>query len=396
MRILSITAQKPHSTGSGVYLTELVKNWNAAGHEQAVLAGVYEEDIVQFLEEVTFYPVQYLSEALPFAIAGMSDEMPYQSTRYQDFTEEMFQCYQKAFQKAVRKAVEKFDPDLIVCHHLYLLTALVREWYPEKKVIGICHGSDLRQICKNPLKRDYIKKWIPQLDGIAALHGGQKQEIMRIFSCQETRIHIVGVGYNQTIFYKKTVQEKPYKQLVFAGKVTEKKGIFSLIRALNKLSLKPEELVVKIAGGYGRKEEYEEIQRLAGECRYAVIFLGVLQQEALADVFRESDVFVLPSFFEGLPLVTMEAMACGCKVVCTKIFGMEEWLNEHVPQHETAFVPLPEMCLVDEPKKEELPIFEERLAAAIQTKLEQRKEELPNLNGVSWEGISQNILENMR
>ena len=81
----------------------------------------------------------------------------------------------------VRKAVEEFCPDLIVCHHLYLLTALVREWYPKKKVIGICHGSDLRQICKNPLQMEYIQKWIPQLDGIVALHDGQKKEIIRIF-----------------------------------------------------------------------------------------------------------------------------------------------------------------------------------------------------------------------
>ena len=42
---------------------------------------------------------------------------------------------------------------------------------------------------------------------------------------------------------------------------------------------------------------------------------------SLAEVFRQSDVFALPSFFEGLPLVTMEAMACGCKVVCSQIPG---------------------------------------------------------------------------
>ena len=43
MRILSITAQKPNSTGSGVYLTELVKEYALLGHEQAVVAGVYRE-----------------------------------------------------------------------------------------------------------------------------------------------------------------------------------------------------------------------------------------------------------------------------------------------------------------------------------------------------------------
>ena len=49
--------------------------------------------------------------------------------------------------------------------------------------------------------------------------------------------------------------------------------------------------------------------------------------------------------------MTMEAMACGCKVVCSQIPGMEEWLDEHVPGQQVEFVPLPEMTRVDEPKE---------------------------------------------
>ena len=59
MKILSITAQKPDSTGSGVYLAELVKEFAAMGHEQAVVAGVYEEDQTGFEEGVRFYPVYF-------------------------------------------------------------------------------------------------------------------------------------------------------------------------------------------------------------------------------------------------------------------------------------------------------------------------------------------------
>ena len=151
--------------------------------------------------------------------------------------------------------------------------------------------------------------------------------------------------------------------------------------------------MIKIAGGYGSETEYEEICKLAETCKFPVTFLGVLQQEALAEVFRQSEVFVLPSFFEGLPLVTMEAMACGCKVVCSEILGMEEWLCKHVPGQQVEFVPLPKMSCVDEPKEEELPGFEKRLAEALQKKLEQREEEHPDLSGVSWEGISRRVLE---
>ena len=57
MRILSVTAQKPDSTGSGVYLTEVVREMGSEGHVQAVLAGVYREDEVCLPGGVDFFPV---------------------------------------------------------------------------------------------------------------------------------------------------------------------------------------------------------------------------------------------------------------------------------------------------------------------------------------------------
>ena len=64
MRILSITAQKPSSTGSGVYLTELVREFARKGHSQAVVAGVYREDQISLPAEVGFYPVYFQTEIL--------------------------------------------------------------------------------------------------------------------------------------------------------------------------------------------------------------------------------------------------------------------------------------------------------------------------------------------
>ena len=57
MKILSITAQKPHSTGSGTYMTELVKAFDRMGHSQAVVCGIFPDDIVDFPEGVSCYPV---------------------------------------------------------------------------------------------------------------------------------------------------------------------------------------------------------------------------------------------------------------------------------------------------------------------------------------------------
>lgn len=64
-------------------------------------------------------------------------------------------------------------------------------------------------------------------------------------------------------------------------------------------SVSKRKLKVVLAGGHGPEEEYEQIQQLAIECRYPVQFLGMLSQAELAEQFRQSDVFILPSFLKG-------------------------------------------------------------------------------------------------
>lgn len=399
-KILSITAQKPHSTGSGIYLTEIIKNWHVEGHLLSVVAGVYEEDCVVFPEGVSFYPVTYHTDSLPFAITGMSDEMPYESIRYRELTAEQLDKFQNRFHEVIQKAVEEQKPDLIVCHHLYLLTALVRKWYPHQKVIACSHGSDLRQICKNPLKREEIKEQIRKLDGVIALHETHKDEIRRVYGVPKERIVVGGIGFNQTIFYDDTnagislSADRPYR-IIFAGKVTEKKGIFSLLRALEYLPYEPDQCLLEIAGGPGSDNEFAQIQKLAKKSNYPVRFLGVLSQEELAQHFRASDLFVLPSFFEGLPLVVVEAMACGCQAVCSDLNGIAPWFQKHVPNAEIEFVKLPAMKDTDEPAPEELPAFEKRLARAIDTMLRQKGQhrQHPDFDNISWGGISKKILE---
>ena len=103
MKILSVTAQKPDSTGSGIYLTELVRGFKKR-ESPVVIAGVTKADQVCLPEGVSFYPVYFESEQLPYPITGMSDEMPYPSTRYSDLTEEMTEMFRNAFGEVLKKS----------------------------------------------------------------------------------------------------------------------------------------------------------------------------------------------------------------------------------------------------------------------------------------------------
>lgn len=394
MRILNITAQKPHSTGSGFYLTETVREFAALGHSQAVTAGIYHSDQVSFPAGVEFYPVYFNTPKLPFPIAGMSDEMPYVSTLYREMSEEMVQQFEAAFTRVLFDAAEDFRPDVIICHHLYLLAALTRRLFPALPLWGICHGTDLRQMYTNPLRRESIREAIAGLDKVCCLHDEHRQAVISCYGIDPGRVKVVGSGFNHHIFFDNN-KKKPHDEvrLVYAGKISEKKGVYSLIAALDELGWQREDFSLRMAGGFSSDEQRRQIEKLIVESGWDVTLLGLLSQRDLAEEFNRGDVFVLPSFFEGLPLVLAESMACGMNAVCTDLPGIRPWMDANVPGHGIRFVRMPDICNVDSPAPECLPEFQHRLAAAIREAAALPREQKPDLSALSWQSVCRKILK---
>lgn len=100
MRILHIIAQKPNSTGSGIYMSGVISGLKRLGHDQSVIAGIDVNDSLDCsLEGISFYPVIYNTDKLDFNVLGMSDSMPYESTRYRDLDGDMIKKFKEAFKK---------------------------------------------------------------------------------------------------------------------------------------------------------------------------------------------------------------------------------------------------------------------------------------------------------
>lgn len=394
---MSVSAQKPDSTGSGVYLSEIVKELDREGHRQAVLAGVYEKDQVSLPDQVAFFPVYFKTEELPFPIPGMSDQMPYESTIYSTMDEEMITIYMQVFRKKIREAVEVFQPDLILCHHLYLVTALVRDSVPDIPVYGFCHNTDLRQMKKHKLQQKFIQEKIGSLDRIYALHKAQVGEILGVYPVEKEKIHIAGAGFNESIFYdRKCRKREDVCRIVFAGKISREKGVESLLRSIEIVARHRKGICLTLAGGNGDEKELERIRREAASCSYQTIFTGRIPQDGLAEIYSRSKVFVLPSFYEGLPLTVMEALACGCRVVVTDLPGIRPFFDTYVPEAPVFYVKPPTLIHTDEPVKEELPGFQERLAQTIEACIRADFTSSPDLSGVSWRAVCQRILERER
>lgn len=180
---------------------------------------------------------------------------------------------------------------------------------------------------------------------------------------------------------------------MYVGKICFKKGVESLVRAVSLPiddGVRPSGLV--LVGGRGDDAEYARIERLTAASDVPVTLAGRLDSDELVRAYRSSDVFVLPSFYEGLPLVTIEALACGCKVVATDLPGVRPWMEAMLPGAPVTWVASPRMTDVDTPVAADLPLFERALADAIARALAAPPSTFEP-SAVSWEACLARILK---
>jgi glycosyltransferase involved in cell wall biosynthesis len=397
MRILHALSQRPEATGSGIYVRAMVREAFRAGHENFLLAGVPSGDQPQLDcltgDQCSF--VRFETGGLPFPVVGMSDVMPYPSRRFSDLTAADLEVYEACFAERLDRAVKDFQPDLIHSHHLWLLTALIKRSFPKIPVVTTCHGSDLRQFQKCVDLQPRIQSGCAGLEGIMALSQAQKREIIRLYGFAPDQVTVVGVGYHQEIFRAEPKPLPPPIEMVFAGKLSRAKGVPWMLRALSEVSEAPWRLHL-IGGGEG--PEKEEALTLAESLGDRVQVHGLLPQETLAEIFRGSHLLILPSFYEGLALVLLEALACDCRLVSTNFPGLEEVLGE-LPGSYCRLVELPRLKSLDTPFPEDEASFEGRLAAAIRDQIKAVRQEpkmnpallAPILEAYSWTRVFERV-----
>jgi glycosyltransferase involved in cell wall biosynthesis len=125
------------------------------------------------------------------------------------------------------------------------------------------------------------------------------------------------------------------EELLFVGRLVEKKGLRHLLDALPLVRAQRPGCRLKIAG-FGPEEAALRAQCHALGLDGSVDFLGAVAQEELPALYRRATVFVA-SFVEaasgdqeGLGLVMVEAAACGCPVVASDLPAVRDVLEERV------------------------------------------------------------------
>lgn len=372
MKILHVLAQLPIKTGSGVYFTNVIEGLKQFDVKQAAVYATTPEYNFNFVDEK--YEVEFQGEDIRFPIVGMSDIMPYENTLYKNMTDDMMEEWQKAFRKKLEVARNEFKPDVIITHHLWILSSIVCDIFEDKKVIGVCHNTDIRQAEKNRTMKDKYVKNLEKLDKILALSSGVIEGISNIYNYPKERIVNIGAGYNEKIFYPvKKYEKHDNVKILYAGKFDESKGFYELIKAFRLLEEKDDNVELELIGNL-KEEDRPRVEQLVGDSTKIRIYNAV-DQVHLGEIMRHKDVFILPSYFEGLGLIAVEALGSGLRVVATEIEGLIEFLGDKINNSEIIeYIEMPTIYDTDKAVEEEKPAFVKRIVGALELMIERTRD----------------------
>lgn len=112
-------------------------------------------------------------------------------------------------------------------------------------------------------------------------------------------------------------------QFVFLGRVGARKGTFDLIQAFSQLPNEAQTRAQLLIAGDG---DLVQAKTLVTQLKMTdrVAFLGWVSTQQREDLLSDADVFVLPSYNEGLPMALLEAMGWGLPVIVTPVGGIPE------------------------------------------------------------------------
>jgi colanic acid/amylovoran biosynthesis glycosyltransferase len=139
---------------------------------------------------------------------------------------------------------------------------------------------------------------------------------------QWSKLHIIHCGVDLQRFTP-VVHQPGRKRLLYTGRLSTAKGLPILFQALVQVVQQHPDLVLTIVGDGGDRQALETLATDLKLTPY-LKFVGYQSQDAVCQYLHDSDIFVLPSFSEGLPVALMEALAAGVPVITTPVAGISE------------------------------------------------------------------------
>lgn len=161
------------------------------------------------------------------------------------------------------------------------------------------------------LQAGYVRRALENADAVVAVSEYTASLIKATYP--DVKVQVILNGVDTKRFFPKENKIKTPLNILFSGNPTRRKGRHVLKSVADSL---PEHTKLLVTGGLRRED---------GDLHHPKIrFVGHIPYENMPDLYRESDILLLPSYREGLSLSALEGMASGLPVVAYDTSSMGE------------------------------------------------------------------------
>ena len=286
------------------------------------------------------------------------------------------------------KAMQELHKDILNCDIVHVHMAAYASFTRKSHVIEMAHKKGKRIIIHqhggafdvfykdaSPKEQERIRR-IFSYASVVYVMSEEWKDFFTGNICDRDKVEVLHNGVVLPLLYDKDYDNH---NILFLGRLEEKKGIYELIEALpGILDVIPDAQLY--VGGYGEEQQLAEFADQQG-VKLHIHFLGWIKGEEKDTLLRQCSVFVLPSYTEGMPVSVLEAMSYGLVPIASAVGGTPQIIEDNSmgiliePQNISAITEAVLSVLDDEKRKQ-------KIGSAARKQTESKFDATVNLNRV--------------
>jgi glycosyltransferase involved in cell wall biosynthesis len=180
----------------------------------------------------------------------------------------------------------------------------------------------LAEILFSSIVYDVEKRIFNEAIKITSVSNATARELEHFFGIDNNIVEIVGNGVD-TDFFIPGKHDETATGILYVGRLDHKKGLFELIEGAKTVCKEHRDTIFTIAGS-GPISHH--LKSLVDKYKLSdnFSFIGHVDREALLKHYQNASIFILPSYYEGMPNSILEAMACGLPIIATNVGGIPD------------------------------------------------------------------------
>jgi colanic acid/amylovoran biosynthesis glycosyltransferase len=228
---------------------------------------------------------------------------------------------------AVRRAVSSFNPDVVHAHWIIPQGVVATAVAPRIPRLITTLGGDLYALNAGPLR--LLKSWVVRRASHTTVMNAEMASVVESLGAEGAQVSVEPMGASFAVEIPSRPRRALAKNLLFVGRLVEKKGLRVLLQALRGMDGATAQLTV-----VGDGPLFDDLAKHAEGL--PVTFAGQLGRTELLQEYARADIIVVPSVpassgdKDGLPVALLEAMGSGLAVVASDLPGINEAVRDGV------------------------------------------------------------------